>query len=422
MRSPKLHAIVPPTLPLPVEEKLAQDTALLMHNQPGQSLLKVEVILEVSNVPFSSIYAYLAAKMLKEGTVTKSHQDITEILELCGAHLKVHLNADHFTLELLVLASYAPPAIALLFEILQEVRFSKDRLDHVRALIAQKLTLKTAQNSYLSFQRFKRTIFGSSHPYGWSVLRQDLERVDANALQHHYNTAFLVPRYVLLSGCVTESCKQDIKRRFGALTLAQSPLPLQKPRVRTAQNIRQNAPNALQASILLGRVLPKASHRDYISLLIANQAIGGYFGARLVQIIREKLGYTYSISSHITVLKQSSYWWLYTETSTQIAQKAYREIQNQLERLCTRPITKQELHTVKQHILGEYIGRVHDPFWTMSKIKNVRLHHLPSDHYAQLADAVACIEAADIRRITQSYFSPTALTSVITSAEYPPAS
>ena len=57
----------------------------------------------------------------------------------------------------------------------------------------------------------------------------------------------------------------------------------------------------VQAAIRIGRQLFNKNHPDYFNFQLLNTYLGGYFGSRLMTNIREDKGYTYGISSHLTV-------------------------------------------------------------------------------------------------------------------------
>ena len=62
-------------------------------------------------------------------------------------------------------------------------------------------------------------------------------------------------------------------------------------------NVLVNKEDALQSSVYMIHGSIPRNHHDYIKLRILITALGGYFGSRLMQNIREEKGYTYGISS-----------------------------------------------------------------------------------------------------------------------------
>ena len=105
---------------------------------------------------------------------------------------------------------------------------------------------------------------------------------------------------IIISGIVTDEAIKIIDNYFGNIQCGGKAL------TSTSDHPQQNVysdtilidkPNAVQSAIKIGIPTIQRSHPDYIPLRILITALGGYFGSRLMQNIREKKGYTYGISS-----------------------------------------------------------------------------------------------------------------------------
>ena len=54
----------------------------------------------------------------------------------------------------------------------------------------------------------------------------------------------------------------------------------------------------------MGKPFITRHHPDYTNAYVLNEILGGYFGSRLMQNIREDKGYTYGIYSRIINMKK----------------------------------------------------------------------------------------------------------------------
>ena len=72
-------------------------------------------------------------------------------------------------------------------------------------------------------------------------------------------------------------------------------------------------------------------HEDFPGLQILNTVLGGYFGSRLMNNIREDKGYTYGIGSGISSLQDAGYLFIATEVGAEVCADALIEIYKEIE-------------------------------------------------------------------------------------------
>jgi predicted Zn-dependent peptidase len=108
----------------------------------------------------------------------------------------------------------------------------------------------------------------------------------------------------------------------------------------------------VQASIRLGGPAVRREAPDYPALQLANLAFGGYFSSRLVENIREDKGYTYGPHSRISHSVAGSRLVIDADVATAVTAPALLEIDYELGRMATLPITVEELENVRQYAVG----------------------------------------------------------------------
>ena len=64
-------------------------------------------------------------------------------------------------------------------------------------------------------------------------------------------------------------------------------------------------PGAVQSSLRIGRLLFPRTHPDFLGMQVVATALGGYFGSRLMQNLREEHGYTYGVVSAKMCIRDS---------------------------------------------------------------------------------------------------------------------
>ena len=107
-------------------------------------------------------------------------------------------------------------------------------------------------------------------------------------------------------------------------------------------------------AIRLGFVGLHRNHKDYYGLRILTTFLGGYFGSRLMNNIREDKGYTYGIGSAHSAFANESVFFITTEVKSEVAEDTIIEIKKELLLLQNELISDDELTTVTNYLQGSF--------------------------------------------------------------------
>ncbi|MGG2367830.1 M16 family metallopeptidase, partial [Salmonella enterica] len=123
-----------------------------------------------------------------------------------------------------------------------------------------------------------------------------------------------------------------------------------------------NDPDGVQGAIRLARPFPNRHHPDFQKAHILNNIFGGFFGSRLMSNIREDKGYTYGIHSFIQNHIRETSWMISTEAGRDVCEATIEEVYKEMKKLCVEPIDEEELHLVRNHMIGGILGDLDGPF------------------------------------------------------------
>ena len=90
--------------------------------------------------------------------------------------------------------------------------------------------------------------------------------------------------------------------------------------------------------------------------------LGGYFGSRLMQNLRERSGFTYGVYAAMVNFQQAGYLAIATQVGREVTQEALRQIAAEIETLRTVPVPDEELALVKNIMAGEMMRILDGPF------------------------------------------------------------
>ena len=155
----------------------------------------------------------------------------------------------------------------------------------------------------------------------------------------------------------------------------------------------------------MGKVTVTKQHPDYLPLLVVNELLGGYFGARLMRNLREEIGYTYGIHSDVVALRDAGYLLIATEVSQAATQAAIREIKHEISTLRSTPVPKQELTLLRNYMIGAFLADINHPFAIMNHFKALDLHGLDQTYYQQFYHTIQQITAPQIMELAGKYLT-----------------
>jgi len=361
--------------------------------------------------------AYFMGKMLGEGTSSYTSQQISERFESLGAYWNISTGADWLELSLLCLNKHIDKLLPILVELLTEATFPTKEFEHVKHLAIQQLLINKEKTSYESGVFFKKHIFGEQHPYGYSLDETAIKQIDKAPIQAFYQEILKRKNALLfVSGRVEEEHLASIQKHIGGLEFKQIGDTIQKEsvtKVASTKKIYHEREGALQSSIKIGRLIFAKQHEGHIAFQVLNTILGGYFGSRLMQNIREEKGLSYGISSSVTFMKDQGVWMIGSEVQKEKKDLALVEIYKELDRLKTELVEEKELNLVKNYIAGSFVKAINSPSSVINCHKSMRLYQLPLDYYDQYIPKIWKVTPSEIQVLAQEYFSDDLLEVVV---------
>ena len=170
---------------------------------------------------------------------------------------------------------------------------------------------------------------------------------------------------------------------------------------------------AVQSSIRIGRLLFGRNHPDYVGMQVVAMLLGGYFGSRLMQNLREEHGYTYGVVAAMVNFEREGYFAVAAQVGTEVTQDALREIYTEIERLRAEPMPEGELSLVKNIMVGEMMRILDGPFGiadvTIENILCGRDHTVINENIRR----IQAMTPADVQQLARKYLSREELVTVI---------
>lgn len=371
----------------------------------------------VQTVPFS---ASAAANLLAEGSTRCTAQQIAEQLDYYGSWYDVNLDRDYAYINFATLSKFFDRTLEVAEEILLRPAFPEEELRTYAAKRKQRLAIDRTKVDIEAREAFARAMFGPEHPYGISSderLYDSLTRSDVDAFYRRFYTAERC--FVVCSGRIGDHELQAIGALAERLPAGGAVMDAPFPEPVTRHALFVEHAGAVQSSLRLGRLLFPRQHPDFVGMQVVATALGGYFGSRLMQNLRERNGYTYGVVAAMVNFERAGYFAVATQVGTDVTREALEEIYREIERLRAEPMPDEELALVKNMMTGEMMRILDGPFG----IADVTIENIlcGSDNriIGENIRRIRQMTPADLQALARRYLAREALVTVVAGAVNP---
>ncbi|NOY36775.1 MAG: insulinase family protein [Chlorobi bacterium] len=354
---------------------------------------------------------------LQEGTKKHTAMEIARQFDFWGSYLKTSASNDNLDISLFFLNRYAHENLELITEIIREPCFPENEVAIYLNNRLEEWRIRQEQVAWLSRKHFLERIFGEKHPYGRSYQAKDFQTVQTDDLEQYYRL-HLQPAngFCILSGNITATILNEVKNTLGSISMPASQrgrsieaIPVQSS---TPGIISIKKPNALQTAITVGKKLFNRNHRDYAGFQIMNTILGGYFGSRLMQNLRENKGLTYGIYSSLSSFRFDGLFSIQGEVDTAGRDTALQEIFYEIEQLRKEKVPDHELQLVKNYHMGNLLQAFDGVMNKADLTRSLLITYTPFDYFSRLTKEINAVTPEKIRSLAQKYLDPESLTVV----------
>jgi len=400
----------------PIAQELTNGIKVFTLNAGEQELVRIEFIFE--NVNWNALKPLQAIgvnSLINNGTKSLSAKEIAERIDYYGAFLQTEYAADQTTITLYSLNKHLTLVLPIVWSILNESSFPESELAIFIQNQKQKLKVNLQKNDFLARKTFANAIFGNT-PYGMDIALHEYDLLKRADLLAYYQSAFKPENCTIIAAGKFESKEFDLLNQFFGKEWSNH-----EPSTVNAVHYPANAggeiyiekADAVQSALRMGNLSINRKNRDFPSLQILNCVLGGYFGSRLMNNIREDKGYTYGIGSGIASLKDAGYFFIATEVGTTVCNNALQEIEKEINLLRTELVEESELNLVRSYMLGSMLGSLENAFSHADKFKNIYFSGLTYEYYNNYIEKVKTITAEEIMITANTYLDWSAMTKVI---------
>ncbi|MBO5830142.1 MAG: insulinase family protein [Alistipes sp.] len=343
------------------------------------------------------------ANMLGEGSTSLTAQEIAERLDFYGSYFDVNIDRDYSYISFCSLKKFFEPTLDVAREILLHPAFPEREFEVYRGKRKQSLTIERKKVDMQSRELFAEALFGKDHPYGISTHEDEYDNLTTDDLREHYTKLYTAENaFVVCSGNIDDKVYAEIEALASELHSGASP-SVEFPKAQTTHYLEHNVESALQSSVRVGRLLFPRTHPDFVGMQVVAAILGGYFGSRLMQNLREEHGYTYGVMAALVNFEKEGYLAIATQVARERRDDAIREIYYEIERLRHEVISEEELQMVKNVMIGEILRILDGPFGIADvTIENI-MCGMDNSATEQSVQRIFAITPEEVKQLAEKY-------------------
>jgi zinc protease len=360
------------------------------HELPVVSAALVTLAGSEDNPKDKAGLAAFTARLLTEGTATRSSTQLADDAAKIGATLRASAGMDDASVSIGALSNHTDGAIELLADAALHPAFKEEEIERIRKERLVAIRQEGDQPVVTALRVGQKAVYGDQ-PYGFRpVGTTEAVKATTQSDLKNFWAAHYTPKdsALILAGDFTEpQARQLADKYFGGWAaggpVAESNMP-PAPAAPERKIIVVDKPGSPQTALIaFGLGVPRNTP-EYPSIVELNSILGGLFSSRINMNLREKNGFTYGAFSAFSFYRYGGPFFTGAQVRTDVTGPAARELFAELERIHTDPATAAELKLSKDSALRSLPANFETVGSETGLMAELFVYGLPNDYFAKL--------------------------------------
>ena len=418
-----------PDLAFPALERfaLSNGVPVVLVRRPEVPVVQVQALFDAGFAADSGGKlgtAAFAMAMLEEGAGPYGALQFAARAEDLGAVVGSSASLDSSSAFVSALTDTLDPSLALLATLLREPRLEAAEIERVRKQWLAQIAREKTQPNSIAQRLLPPLMYGTAHPYGIPFTGSGNESSIAALTREDLVThlqAWIRPdnmRLVVVGDTTPEAIRPLLEKYLGSWrapapargtkTVAEVALP-GTPRV-----FLVDRPEAQQAFILAGHVIPSSRSPQLLEIESAVNVIGGLFTSRLNMNLREDKSWSYGAYATSSPAAHQRPMLVFAPVQTDKAVDSLRELRREFdEYVSTRAATSEEVARVIANDVRALPGSFETAAAVRSAVTGILLYDRPDDWVRTLKARTEAQTVESVNAAARSVIRPSAMTWVV---------
>jgi zinc protease len=412
MKKPPISKIIKKFKFPAVEIYECNNFKLFMIEDNTQPMISFKIISNIS--PLSEHKPGITAfgsSMLTKGTKLRNSEQIAEDTDYIGAKINSFTSWDFTAITIDCLNEFFEKSLEIASDCLLNSVFEDSETEILKGRLIANVMQDNADSEYLASLAFNSTFYKYNH-YGHSMngTQNSLLSITNKELRKWYENLLNNSGFILLvAGNFNKEDMIKLCMKYFAGLIRNPEIKknyIIYNKINGLEVTAINKPGALQASLRMGRKAISPENKLFPALQLANTIFGGFFLSRLNELLREKLGYTYGISSYINSRKYASSLMINSSLNHDKISDSIKKILEEMQIFSTELSTDEELERAKQFLLGTFLRSSESPKQLLNLLLSIIIKDLPLNYYDEMYNKIPFISKEEIFLTQKKYFKP----------------
>lgn len=400
---------------------LPNGLTLIRAHVPGRPLLQAQLVIRdasgggASGEPADRAgVTLLTARAMSDGTQQRDAVAFVDAAERLGAELGVEAGWESLVAHVEVPRARLAPALDLLAEMTLEPSFPAREVQRLRDERLNDLRQAMADPRRRVERAFPETIYAPGTPYarplgGVEETVVDIDR-DTVASRHaalaEPSAATLIVCGDLEDAAVDEAVAGALGDWRGSGRSVAAEVPPAQPHPAGPRVVVVDRPAAPQSEVRVGHVGAPRRIPDFHALTVMNTILGGLFSSRLMQLLREKKGYTYGVYSGFDMRRGAGPFAVRCSVHTEATVPAISDILGELGRIRLEQVEETELALFRDYLVGVFPLRFETSAQVGAAIAGLVALDLPDDELDRYRPAIAAVGPDEVLAAARTHIRP----------------
>jgi zinc protease len=324
---------------------------------------------------------------------------------------RVDVDAATFSLRVVSKQEIASAAVALWIEALTDAVFDQALFDREKQNLMESLKQLDKDPSYRQEQALMAHLYPNS-VYSRSTSVASLEKISLNDVRKFYQTYYpSAYRSLAVVGDIDESRLMSLvhfpsawqietKSKFNLLEFDQAASSMLGLMPELKQHLAIS-----QAHVSVVVAVPNRQHKDVSALLVADNWLGGGFGSKITDVIREQNGMAYSAGSIYRPFYDRGVWEFFLQTKNDQFPRALDMLHQVLDDAMNQGISDMDLKRVKQTLINGFALKVDNNQKRLNWLSTLSYYDLPFDYLSAWRDRISAVSRDNVNQVLRNYLS-----------------
>ena len=398
-KSPPLADPLPELRLPPIESAvLSNGLTVAVVRRPAAPRICLRLVIlagEADSPPKIPGVASVTAHLIGRGADLMTPAEIEGRIEALGAEIEADVSLERTVFAFDVLEEDLDRALELLGAVLIRATFAERTVEGVKRTLTYDLSERQRDVEFVAKRQLLRHLF-RGHPFRTATYNEDVvkdvARGDVAAFYERYyrpNNAVLV-----VAGDMTlQAASRLVSHHFNtwqSRKLERSYLPPPEPNREPLVSF-VDIPQAPEATLFVGNVIPGPIGPDHFPFAVLNQALGGTPGSRLFMNLRESKGYAYYAFSGADLHRTCGVFWVRARLSAEAIVPSIREVLREIAPRDIERMTSVEIEQAKSFLVGSFPLRNEVLGDLASRAALVRGFELGDDHWGRFTQNIILV-------------------------------